>query len=162
MLTLLHSHRTLRLTSPGRLLPWLGPALHGLVAKRFKESVCRFPLAEQQTTWLHCKGCPHMASCPYGQTFEADPPASAQVFAGQDDGTRPIVVAPYFPLPERGRPGMVVPVRATFFGSNAAAHVGRFWDTVEAAGRRRAGRRPRRLRPGGCWPGPLALAGPAA
>ena len=41
---------TLRLTSSGRLLPWLGPALRGLVARRFKETVCRFSLDEQQTT----------------------------------------------------------------------------------------------------------------
>jgi hypothetical protein len=136
MLTLLHSRRALRLTAAGRLLPWLGPALRGLVARRFKESVCRFSLAEQQTTWLHCKGCPHLGDCPYGRTFEAEPAAAAaRAFAGQDDGTRPLVVAPHFPLPERARPGLAVPVLATFFGPAAAAEAGRFWDAVRLAGR---------------------------
>jgi hypothetical protein len=134
MLTLLHSRRTLRLTSPGRLAPWLGPALRGLVAGRFKEAVCRFSPTEQQTTWRHCKGCPHMAGCPYGQTFEAEPPPAA-TFRGQEDGTRPLVLAPWFPLPQRARPGMAVPVLATFAGPAAAAHVGPFWNAVAAAGR---------------------------
>src|SRR4051812_18428037 len=133
MLYLLHSRRTLRLTASGRLLPWLGPALRGLVARRFKESVCRFSLAEQDTTWKHCKGCPHMSACPYGQTLEADPPPSAQVFVGQDDGTRPIVVAPEYPMPERARPGMAVPVLATFLGATAAANVQTFWHAVAEA-----------------------------
>ncbi len=135
MLVFLQSRRTLRLTSPGRLLPWLGPALRGLLARRFKESVCRFSLAEQQTTWLHCKGCPHLTACPYGRTFEGEPTAAARAFSGLEDGTRPIVVAPYFPLPERARPGMAVPVLATFFGRDAAAQVGPFWDAAAAAGR---------------------------
>ena len=74
MLSLLQSRRTPQLTRSGCLLPWLGPALRGLVARRFKAAVCRFSPQEQDTTWRYCKGCPHMAQCPYGQTLEADSP----------------------------------------------------------------------------------------
>ncbi len=134
MLVLLHSRRTLRLTGEGRLLPWLGPALRGLVARRFKEAVCRLSAREQQER-PYCKGCPHMRGCPYGETLEAGPPEQAAVFSGQDDGARPVVLAPYFPLPERARPGLAVPLLVTFVGAAAAAQVGPFWDALGEAGR---------------------------
>jgi hypothetical protein len=135
MLVLLQSSRTLRLTTGGRLLPWVGAALRGLVARRFKEAVCRYSWEEQQTIRLHCKGCPHLRECPYGSTVEAEPVAASRVFTGQEDGTRPLVVAPYHPLPERARPGMAIPVLATFVGVEAAGQVGPFWEAVAEAGR---------------------------
>ena len=88
MLHVLHTERVLRLTAPGRLLPWLGPALRGLAAAQFKRAVCLYSPAEQQTTRRYCKGCPHIAACPYGSTVEAEPPPGAPVFGGQDDGVR--------------------------------------------------------------------------
>jgi hypothetical protein len=133
MLWMLQTRRVLRLTSQGRLVPWLGPALRGLVARGFKEAVCRFSWDEQQTTWKYCKGCPHMTGCSYGRTFEADPPAS-MTFRGQDDGTRPIVLAPEFPLPQRSYFGMEVSVYAHFFGLAAAAEAEALWTAVSRAG----------------------------
>lgn len=134
MLTLLHSRRTLRLTRAGRLLPWLGPALRGLVAMRFKSSVCRFSPQEQRTTWKFCKGCPHQRECAYGLTVEADPPPDARAFAKQDDGARPVVLSPAFPTPEAARAGTALPVLATFVGAAAGGRASAFWDAVAAAG----------------------------
>ena len=37
MLAVLQSTRSLRFTRPGRLLPWMGPALRGLLALAFKQ-----------------------------------------------------------------------------------------------------------------------------
>src|SRR5438876_10907716 len=97
MLLILRTTRTLRFTRPGQLLPWMGPALRGLLALPFKQSVCVQPRAEQDTRWRYCSGCPHMNGCPYGQTLEPDPPAGAAVFHGQEQAARPIVLALPFP-----------------------------------------------------------------
>jgi hypothetical protein len=135
MLHVLETERVLRLTAPGRLVPWLGPALRGLAARRFKRRVCIFPPAEQETTWRYCKGCPHQAVCPYGQTVEPDPPSGAAVVAGQDDAVRPLVIAPAFPAPEVGVPGTELRVRVSFAGEAAARHADEFWAAVADAGR---------------------------
>jgi hypothetical protein len=134
-LPVLETTRVLRLRQPGRLLPWLGPALRGLAARRFKERVCRFPWAVQQTERLYCKGCPHLAECPYGQTVEPDPPPGSRVPPGQEDAVRPLVIAPVFPAPAAGRPGLRIPVRVTFLGRSAAAHAEAFWSALAEAGR---------------------------
>lgn len=145
MLVVLRSRRTLRLTSAGRLLPWLGPALRGLIARRFKANVCEFPPIQQDITWIHCRQhepprevCPHLRVCPYGQTLEAEPGDASQVFSGQEDGIRPFVLMPEFPLPDRSQPGMQVTVRASFFGREAAQAIGPFWQAVAHAGRANA------------------------
>ncbi len=134
-LTVLETARLLRLTRPGRLLPWLGPALRGLAARRFKARVCRFPPAVQQAERLYCKGCPHIAECPYGLTVEPDPPPGARVPPGQEDAVRPLVIAPAFPVPPAGRVGMELPLRVTFIGRGAAAHADAFWEALAEAGR---------------------------
>lgn len=134
MLSVLKSTRVLRFTRPGRLQPWLGPALRGLLARPFKESVCRHLLGEQQGRWLYCRGCPHMAECPYGQTLEPDPPAGTAVFKGQEQAVRPLVLALPFPMPPRVRPGDEVPLTLTFLGAAAIRHAGRVWQALGAAG----------------------------
>ncbi len=133
-LEVLETARVLRLRRPGRLLPWLGPALRGLGARRFKARVCRFPPAMQETERLYCKGCPHVAECPYGQTVEPDPPPGVRVPPGQEDAVRPLVIAPAFPAPRVGRPGLRLPVRVTFLGRAAAAHAEAFWSALAEAG----------------------------
>ncbi|SRR5579885_396058 len=139
MLMVLETTRWLRLTRPGRLLSWLGPALRGLIARCFKARVCRHPAEAQETTWRYCKGCPFLAECPYGQTFEPDPPPAAAVFTGQTDPARPVVLAPPFPAPARAAPGLTLPLRVTFIGTAAARHVADFWDAVREAGADPAG-----------------------
>src|SRR5207247_2239575 len=134
MLTVLQTNRFLVLTRPGRLLPWLGPALRGLVAGRFKEQVCRHSPAEQRTRWRYCKGCPHLTACPYGLTLEAGPPPGAVPFRGQEDAARPVVLAPAFPTPGRADIGLEIPVGATFVGPAAARQAGLFWEAAAAAG----------------------------
>jgi cytidine deaminase len=134
MLTLLRVTRPLRFTSPGRLLPWPGPALRGLLARPFKASVCRQTPAEQETVWRYCRGCPHMAGCPYGQTLEPDPPPGAPVFPGQEQAVRPLVLAPPYPAPARVGPGDGFPLTVTFIGEAAIGHAGRVWEALAVAG----------------------------
>src|SRR5438874_920514 len=110
MLTVLHTTRVLRFTRAGRLLPWLGPALRGLIAGQFKRRECQHTPAEQDGFWRSCthRGegerlrCPYMAECPYGLTVEADP-----VMAGpaHEEPPRPFTLAPEFPAPRRAEPG---------------------------------------------------------
>src|SRR3954454_10757327 len=103
MLLYLRVRRTLRFTRPGRLLPWLGLALRGLLARPFKERVCVHPPAEREQRWVHCRGCPHMSDCPYGQTLEPDPPPGAAIFQGQEQAARPLVLSLPFPMPAQVR-----------------------------------------------------------
>jgi hypothetical protein len=134
MLLILQWTRTLRFTRPGRLQPWMGPALRGLVALPFKQSVCIHPRHEQETRWRHCSGCPHMRECPFGQTFEPDPPAEAKVFRGQEQAVRPMVLALPFPMPPRVRPGDETPLTLTLIGDQAIRHAGRVWQALAEAG----------------------------
>jgi len=54
-LPVLETWRVLRLTRRGRLVPWLGPALRGLAAGRFKQHVCRYPPGIQASERRYCK-----------------------------------------------------------------------------------------------------------
>lgn len=126
MLTVLQTAVTLRLTSSGRLLPWLGPALRGLIGGRFKSQVCRHSPVEQETTWEYCTGCPHMAACPYGQTLE---------HRGRHAPGRPFVLDPHFPAPSHGTVGLRIPLRVMFIGHSAAQHVAAFFKAASDAGR---------------------------
>jgi hypothetical protein len=134
-LEVLETNRMLRLTRRGRLLPWLGPAVRGLAARRFKANVCHYPPEVQDGERRECKGCPHIFECPYGRTVEPDPPPGARVFAGQADATRPLVIAPGFPAPTDGAIGLALPVRVTFIGRTAAAHADELWAALAEAGR---------------------------
>src|SRR5438128_2057285 len=125
VLAVLETNRVLRLTRPGRLLPWLGPALRGLAARRFKARVCRFPPEVQDRERRYCKGCPYIGECAYGRTVEPDPGVGVPV--GMEDAVRPLVIAAAFPAPAVGKPGLVLPVRVTFIGRTAAAHAEEFW-----------------------------------
>lgn len=117
---------SLELTRGGELLPWLGPALRGLLALRLKERTCRWPPEIRSTRWVHCAGCPHMDGCSYGELFEPDTPSlaprirsqgPAARFSGQDDAVRPVILAPHYPVPERVRAGLRIPLRITVLGS---------------------------------------------
>lgn len=130
-------HTLLRITSGRHLLPWIGPALRGLVAERFKEAVCRQPPDERVTRWTVCKGCPFLAECPYGGLFEPDPPAGADMFHGQEDAVRPIVLAPYFPVPEDVSRGLEIPLRITLVGPSAAQDVRPLLQMIANVGRQR-------------------------
>ncbi|MBV9123672.1 MAG: hypothetical protein JO112_09975, partial [Planctomycetes bacterium] len=134
-LSVLETERLLRLIRPGRLLPWLGPALRGLASRRLKADVCRYPPEVQEGERRYCKGCPQLTGCPHGETFEPDPPAGARVLHGQEDAVRPLVIAPAFPAPAAGRPGLAIPVRAVFIGRTAAGHAEAFWTALAEAGR---------------------------
>ena len=127
----------LRTTSGGHLLPWIGPALRGLVAERFKAAVCRQPAELRTTRWTVCKGCPLLAECPYGRLFEPDPPAEAEVFRGQEEAVRPAVLAPYFPVPAETRRGLEVPLRIVLVGPHAAQDAGPLLQMIANVGGQR-------------------------
>lgn len=134
MLRILESRRTLRFTRGGRLLPWLGPALRGLIAWRMKERVCRHHPEDRDHLWIHCKGCPFNRDCAYGTIFEPDPPEETRVFVGQEDAIRPLVIAPHFPAPPQAQAGCLYPLRVVFIGAQAAQHAQAFWEAVAQAG----------------------------
>jgi hypothetical protein len=56
------------------------------------------------------------------------------VFRGQEDGLRPLVIAPHFPAPEQGRSGTELPLTVTFIGPAAASHASAFWGAAAEAG----------------------------
>lgn len=124
-------------TRSGALFPWIGPALRGVVAERFKEAVCRQPADERVARWTVCKGCPFLAECPYGALFEPDPPAEAEVFRGQEEAVRPIVLAPYFPVPEEIPRGLEIPLRIVLVGPSAAQDVRPLLQMIANVGRQR-------------------------
>ena len=126
--------RLLRIARGGRLMPWLGPALRGLVGGRLRSHVCVLPVGEQLSTRKYCQGCVHMAGCAYGETVEPDPPAGTTIPPGWESAARPLVVAPAFPLPEFAQPGLTFPVRVVFIGSVAAGHREVFWDVLRVGG----------------------------
>lgn len=130
-------HALLRVTSGRHLLPWIGPAVRGLVAERFKEAVCRQPADERVSRWTVCKGCPFLTECPYGALFEPDPPAEAEVFRGQEEAVRPIVLAPYFPVPEEIPRGLEIPLRITLVGPHAAQDPQPLLQMIANVGRQR-------------------------
>jgi hypothetical protein len=64
-----------------------------------------------------------MEGCPYGQTLEPDPAPGRQTLPGREDAVRPVVMAPYFPLPAEGRAGLEVPLRVMVVGESAWRHL---------------------------------------
>ena len=134
-LLVLETSRALRLLRPGRLRPWLGSALRGLAARRFKARVCAFSPEIQDGARKYCRGCPYIAECPYGRTVEPDPPAGTHVPLGLADAARPLVIAAGFPVALDGVVGGEVPVRVLFIGRTAANHADEFWSALAESGR---------------------------
>lgn len=109
----------LQFTTGGRLLPWLGPALRGIVAMELKNMACQWPEPIRSIDWKYCRGCPHITTCAYGVIYEADPPRDRLVLTRERDGERAVAVAPGFPAPENSHRGMKLPVRMTLIGAPA-------------------------------------------
>lgn len=121
-------HLVLNFESSGELLPWIGPAIRGIVARRFKERVCSQPPAEQFHRWRYCHGCPEQSICGYGATYEAGD-------TNGDETSRPIVIAPMFPLPPRILPGSRLAVTITAIGATAASHLDELAAAICEAGK---------------------------
>lgn len=110
--------------SSGRLVPWLGPAVRGVVAGRLRERHCVLPLAEQAGRWRRCRGCDHLPDCGYGRIFEPDEqvlPQSIRAARGLQDVPRAMVLAPAFPAPVRSQPGLRLPMSIVCIGEAARA-----------------------------------------
>ena len=133
-LTVRESFGTVRLARSGRLLPWLGPAMRGLIGGRLRAHVCRWPVAEVLSQWERCAGCPHMNGCQYGETFEPDPPAGLQLASGWENAARPLVIAPAFPAPELGKAKDWFDIRITAIGPTAVGHLDDVWESFRVAG----------------------------
>ncbi|MGQ9576973.1 MAG: hypothetical protein ACUVUC_16850 [Thermoguttaceae bacterium] len=112
---------TMELTSGGRLVPWLGPAIRGTLAWAVKDAACCWPLPQRDGQYKTCRGCPHLQACPYGATFEAEPPAGQSAPSGMADSQRAVTIRPPFPAPQQGRPGDRLALCLTFLGPRAAA-----------------------------------------
>lgn len=142
---------SLEVRSPGRLVPWIGPAIRGITALRYRAAVCRQPQVEWAGRWKHCHGCPHLPSCGYGIAFEPEgqgatvagtapsdkpaPPADAAATPGTD-AVRRIVIAPSFPTPVAATRGQTISIDVTSIGSEASANVPGIIDALAEAGRR--------------------------
>lgn len=132
---ILETRRLLRWTKGGRLRPWLGSALRGVIARRLKGRSCRWPPSAQDTDWRYCRGCEHMAACDYGPLVEPDAPPGVTPPAGQADVARPLVIRPAYPAPERARLGHPLAVTALFIGRRAIDRAAAFWAAAADAGR---------------------------
>jgi hypothetical protein len=124
--------------SSGRLLPWIGPALRGIVAGRFRERHCRLSLAEQAGRWRRCRGCMHLPACAYGRTFEPDEqvlPTPSRTGGPLLDVPRTIVLAPAFPAPVRATPGLRLPLSVVAIGPHARESLGEILGVLGEAGR---------------------------
>jgi hypothetical protein len=125
----------MEVTSGGRLLPWLGPAIRGALAWAVKDVVCRWPPAERKAQFKTCRGCPHLHSCPYGVTFEAELGDGQGAPSGMADGQRAITIRPPFPVPERAQPGDKALLCVTLLGPRAVAAAEAIEGVVFDAGR---------------------------
>ncbi|MEZ6141687.1 MAG: CRISPR system precrRNA processing endoribonuclease RAMP protein Cas6 [Zavarzinella sp.] len=128
MLSILQTTRNVRLTTPGRLLPWMGMAIRGLVGARLKATTCLCGPPDELGKITHQTGCA------YGETIDATPTPANRNFAGQDDGFRPVVIAPQFPCKVALKPGDGFRVTVSFFGSTAIAWHDLFWETFAHCG----------------------------
>ena len=143
---------TLRLDvlSPGRLVPWLGPAIRGITALRYRAATCRQPMTEWNGRWKHCRGCPHLPSCGYGIAFEPESPAATDTLqqltrpldaSGPEhsptiDAVRRLVIAPSYPVGAVARPGDSLEVTITGIGNAVAATLPGIVTALADAGRR--------------------------
>lgn len=116
--TILAVRATFTTTSPQRLPPFLGSAVHGALSRAVYHTVCVFP---RRTA---CGGCPLLPRCAYPLLFETPAPADDALRAAgiRDQAPRPLVVGPE---PGWTRPsgnpfhldaGAEIPVRLTLVG----------------------------------------------
>lgn len=120
----------LDLRTSGRLVPWLGPALRGITALRYRATVCQQPQAEWAGRWKHCRGCSHAATCGYGIAFEPEMTGS------HADAVRRLVIAPAFPAPIVARRGEAIAVQITSIGVDVHRTVPGVVAALAAAGQR--------------------------
>jgi len=113
--------------SAGQVFPWIGPAVRGVVARRFKERVCSQPVAEQFDRWRYCRGCPRQNLCGYGVTYES-------ADANGDEGSRAVVITPTFPLETSLVPGSRFALNITAIGATAASHLDELTAAITASG----------------------------
>lgn len=124
----------LRVLDSGRLPPWIGPALRGVLALSLKERVCLHPPRERRERWVHCTGCPLQSECAYGPLFEPELPAGVLVRKGHEDIPRPVVLAPYYPLGDFVAAGQEIPLRIKLIGDNANARWPHLFSALDVAG----------------------------
>ncbi len=113
----------LEFLSAGRLVPWLGPALRGLITRELKSRSCVFGSRGRFGIQCH-RFCAAPERCSYGRLFEP----------GQN-APRMAVVAPYFPCPEQAEPGMSISVRIILVGQQAAGDLNCLLETLDTTGR---------------------------
>lgn len=134
MLQVRETFGVVRLARGGRLIPWLGPAVRGLIGGRLRAHVCRWPVADVLDRWERCAGCPKMGGCAYGETYEPDPPVGVNLRSGWEQTARPITLGVTFPTPERAMSGEQFGVQITAVGRIAIGHLNNVWESFRVAG----------------------------
>ncbi|TVP94678.1 MAG: hypothetical protein EA381_19720 [Planctomycetaceae bacterium] len=92
----------LRACGPGRLNPWMGPSLRGLLAKPLKERWCHWEPQVRDRDYRHCAGCPHQRRCDYAQLLEPGP--VDPVVVGRWNAPHGLAIIPDFPVPPEAMP----------------------------------------------------------
>ena len=121
----------IRFLNRGRLLPWLGPALRGLVAFSLKRSVCHHTPEIRDTLWRYCQGCPKQRLCPMGATFE---PPDNLADRGRHQAPRPVVLSPDMHGASESWPGMELGASLLLAGNRAMAQSRLVIETIRTAG----------------------------
>ena len=123
----------IRFTRNGSLLPWIGPALRGLIGHTFKPLVCM-----RATAATECQeACQQPHECIYGQIFDTVLRRPKESFRGRENTIRPFVVSPYYPVPKNVRAGYEMPVRLVGIGPQVATQLETLVHALDDAGRTR-------------------------
>jgi len=100
--------------TPGKLKPWLGNAVRGMVLQRLRESYCL--LSPEERAWRssttknkeehYCTGCLRNAECLYGRVYEPDRQIiDGTVRKGMRQGLRGMTISTEYPLRGKATPG---------------------------------------------------------
>ena len=133
-----------RITTPGKLTPWLGNAIRGMVLQPLRDSFCLLSPEERagrsstssNQDERYCTGCLRNAECLYGRVYEPDRQIiDGTVRNGMRQGLRGITTSTEFPLRELATPGDEIVIRLLAIGEasrqlvrptlEALAHQGR-------------------------------------
>ena len=137
----------LRWTSPGKLNPWLGPALRGMTLYPLRRSLCLLredgfadpPVAgDPRTDARRCRNCRLMQTCSYGQSMEPDLKILQRPFhQGNRDGMRGITFGTALQRKTQATVGDQAFVRLMGVGSWSVDIMPKVIQTLRSVGRKR-------------------------
>lgn len=95
--SVVHVRLKLNACGPGRLNPWMGPSLRGLLARPLKARWCHWNPLVRERDYRHCAGCTHQRDCTYAQLLE--PATTDPVVVGRWNLPHRLAIIPDFPAP---------------------------------------------------------------